>query len=111
MTAEELAAVIGADAAMLFMARQGGQRVAVPKKMSPLYVERMGETAATAFIKEFGGAHVYVPAGRNWRILKLARDGMPINQIALAMATSQKHVRDLIRENGSRADGRGMKLA
>ena len=103
MTAEQLSEIIGEDAAMLYMSRRGGQRVRVPKSVSTKIIEQMGAEAGKAFVKEFGGCQLYVPAGRNWRILKLARDGMSNNQIALAMATSQKHVRETIRENGSRA--------
>lgn len=94
MTAEELASLIGEDAAVLLMSRKGGgKRISFPKKVTPRLLQMMGKDAAEAIVKHFGGCEpIYIPAGREWRIRKLHRDGMSIGQIALAFATTEKHV-------------------
>jgi hypothetical protein len=105
MTVDELAAVIGDDAAMLFMARQGGQRYSVPKKVSPRLVDHMGEKAAAIFVREYAGAVLFIPTGRPWRAVRLYRGGMSILQISLALCMSAKAVRQIVQRAGKNAEG------
>ena len=111
MTAEELVSIIGEDATMLFLSRQAGQRFAVPKNVSPRIIDHMGREAATKFVREYGGCHVFVPVAKPWRAKKLYAGGMSINQISLALCMTAKGVRHIVRENALGTDSQRYEVA
>ena len=115
MTAEELAAIVGDDAAYTFVCRRAGDRCYIPKTATPQLVEFLGgdAKAAARMAREFGGETLQIPIARTWRIQKLYRDGVPVREIALALCCSQTYVHAVMRRsaNAGGADRRVPKAA
>jgi hypothetical protein len=106
---DDLAEVIGDDAALKMFIRFSGRHLAVPKNStvppSPLMIikETIGEEKAVLLIKQFGGEDLKFPNGRlllnndrNNRIVEDYLSGMRQGDIATKYELSERHISTII---------------
>ncbi|WP_194745739.1 helix-turn-helix domain-containing protein [Thermaurantiacus tibetensis] len=94
---EELALVIGAQAARAFMTAFAGRRIYVPQAIGPDHpiAAAIGADKAAVLADYYGGTHLEPPlaAAKRWRVLEMAAAGVPDSEIAKALWTTERHVR------------------
>jgi hypothetical protein len=107
---DQIAGVIGSEAAHALCARFGGTELYVPKTMTAGHriARAIGFESATILSKHFTGEELVIPKQprRRARVLELyRRGGMTRAQIALATDFTERHVNSIIAK--SRDDRQG----
>lgn len=100
--AEDLAPVIGAEAARALMAGLAGRMIYVPRAVGPNHpiAVAIGPDKAAIFCDYYFGQRIDFPVApaRRRRILDLAAGGMSIPQIATQLLVSERFVYKVLAE-------------